>query len=70
MDKKTLNTLEYNEIKNIDYFHFLLNHNGFVRDIYNIASFSENIKKIKITHNSSAKYNQHSLSIYASESGT
>ncbi len=37
---------KYNEIKNIDYFHFLLNHNGFVRDIYNIASFSENIKKI------------------------
>lgn len=36
----------YNEIKNIDYFHFLLNHNGFVRGIYDSASFSENIKKI------------------------
>lgn len=36
---------KYNEIKNIDYFHFLLNHNSFVRDIYAKITFEENLKK-------------------------
>ncbi|MBS1744456.1 MAG: hypothetical protein JST81_15615 [Bacteroidetes bacterium] len=36
---------KHNEIKNIDYFHFLLNHNGFVRDTYSRISFAENLKK-------------------------
>ncbi len=37
---------KYNEIKNIDYFRFLLNHNGFIRDLYETLSFRQNLKKV------------------------
>ncbi|WP_400263124.1 NB-ARC domain-containing protein [Sphingobacterium sp. SG20118] len=36
---------KFNEIKNIDYFHFLLNHNSLVREIYAGISFTKNLKK-------------------------
>lgn len=37
---------KYNEIKNIDYFHFLLNHNGFICELYETISFTQNLKKV------------------------
>lgn len=34
-----------NEVKNIDYFHFMLNHDRFIREIYESLLFTQNLKK-------------------------